>query len=81
MDKVMQHTQPSFVQNLIMAIFALALVVIGWPAWTVANADVSHTAMFLGWFGVVACAVNLGWCIWFYAKRWLTPTRPAGGAA
>ena len=77
----MQHKQPRLMQHLIMGLFALALVVVGWQAWVMANANVGRTATFLGWFMVVACAVNLGWLVWFYAKRWFWPTRPPGGAA
>jgi hypothetical protein len=80
-SEVMQHKQSRPMQHLIMALFAIALVMIGWQSWVMASSGVGRAATFLGWFGVIACAVNLGWLVWFYGKRLLSIARPRDGAA
>jgi hypothetical protein len=68
-------------QDLINALFAAALVVIGWQAWVMANAGVDRAATLVGWFAVLACAGNLIWIAWFYTKRLLGISRRHDGAA
>lgn len=76
---VMKGKQPRLPQHLFMAVFAVALVLWGWQLWEMASAHAGRAATLLGWFGVVACGVNLGGLVWFYAKRWFSPARRRGG--
>jgi hypothetical protein len=68
-------------QHVIVALFALALIVVGWQCWVMVSARVGRAATFLGWFGAVACAINFVWVVWFYAQRLIGSARSRDSAA
>ena len=54
------------IQWLVLYLFALALIGIGLQAFEMARHANSAAQSFFGWFGVIACAANLAWIIWFH---------------